>query len=88
MSGLPRGWRGADRFSENESIFVHVMNGLALLGMLSLVLAIILGGYLLRPIPWPPPGWAVLVIVVGGGWLVVHTIAQASENLELTLQEN
>jgi hypothetical protein len=84
----------AKRFSNEESRFVLVVNALSLVGLagstLMISLWIVAGGYLLSPLPWPPPGWTVLAAVAFAGsglWLLVHVQAQGAEDIELTLRE-
>jgi hypothetical protein len=63
----------AERFSDQDSRFVDIMNSLSFFGAagssLAIIVGIIVGGYFLSPIPWPPPGWAILAVVIfaGGG---------------------
>jgi hypothetical protein len=61
----------AERFSNEESRFANVMSALSVWGLagstLMIILWIVAGGYVLSPIPWPPPGWTVLAAVAFGG---------------------
>jgi hypothetical protein len=84
----------AERFSNEESRFANVMSALSVWGLagstLMIILWIVAGGYVLSPIPWPPPGWTVLAAVAFAGsglWLLVQVQAQGAEDIELTLRE-